>query len=305
MTTCQYMVVTKAVAAQYENLTYPAYREHLKLLGNSSIIAIGASALNAPVGLILAQYFQGNGVGEILSVFVVPEYRNQGIGSTLIGMMEDSLAQYDCQQAALVYIKSSSTATYLEKILQHRKWNEPQSRMLLAESNCLKLDNPDVIQYIEDCLQKSPLPADFTICPWSEVTSVELKKLQGQENIWYPSSLSPFQEVAIIEHTNSLGLRYQNEIVGWMITHRSTPNTIRYTSLFVREDLQRFGRAIPPWTLLFKSFFLQAHHSPVPNCSFTVLDGNDKMLRIINRRISPFLSSIRHSMGTTKFLTVL
>lgn len=303
MATYEYVILTKAVAEQYQNLTYPAYREHLKYLDNSTI-AIGVNTPDAHVGLILAKFYQSRGAGEILSIFVVPEYRQQGIGGELLKMMENLLTQCGCEQVSLVYLKGGAT-TYLEKILLQREWGSPQSRMMLAQSDCIRADNPSVMSAIEDCLRRSPLPEAFTICPWSQVTPSELNTIKQHENIWYPDVLSPFQDEDIIEHTNSLGLRYQHEVVGWMITHRSAPDVIRYTSLFVREDLQRVGRAIPPWVLLLKSFFLQAHHSQTAKGSFTVIDGNDRMLRIVNRRIAPFLSSVRHSMGATKSLKIL
>ena len=37
----------------------------------------------------------------------------------------------------------------------------------------------------------------------------------------YPAVLSPFQEEERIEPSTPIGLRYNNEVVGWMITHRT------------------------------------------------------------------------------------
>jgi GNAT superfamily N-acetyltransferase len=299
--THKYEVLSSAQVDFYQSLTYPAYRNQLQNCDGSSILAIGVDDELRPIGLVLAKYSSVERRGEILSVFVLPDRRTQGIGSELLDRMEQLLAQQGCLEVSLVFVPNATTASF-EHMLARGNWRIPQPRMLLAESDCVRWDNQNLVDTWQDYLRRSPLPPAFEIFPWAEVLPQELEKIHSQEDIWYPAILSPCQEIESIEHTNSLGLRHQGEIVGWMVTHRIAPDKIRYTSLFIREDLQRVGRAVPSWTMLAESILLQAKHNQVARASFTVWDNNGKMLRIVHRRIAPFLHSARYSMGTSKAL---
>ncbi|NET42698.1 hypothetical protein [Okeania sp. SIO2B3] len=46
----------------------------------------------------------------------------------------------------------------------------------------------------------------------------------------YPTSLSPFGNTPA-EPLNSLGLRYETQLVGWMVTHRVATDAIRYSTM--------------------------------------------------------------------------
>lgn len=69
----------------------------------------------------------------------------------------------------------------------------------------------------------------FTFFPWQEITPEERLNLQKQQetSLWIPDELSPFKHEENLEPLNSLGLRYEGEVVGWVITHRLSPDTIR------------------------------------------------------------------------------
>ena len=115
----------------------------------------------------------------------------------------------------------------------------------------------------------------------------------------YPEILSPWSDEEIIEPLNSLGLRYEDQVVGWMITHRVAENTIRYTKMFVRKDLQSLGRAI---SLLAKAIKLQLETREDSKAVFTVFADNTEMIRFVNKRLAPYLNSIRQSWGASKVL---
>ena len=149
-------------------------------------------------------------------------------------------------------------------------------------------------------MHKYSLPTSFSAFLWSELTKNERMIIQQKQEAeqWYPESLSPFQDEEIIEPLNSLGLRYKGEVVGWMITHRLTPDTIRYTSLFIRQDFQNLGRAIP---LLAKAIYLH-NSSKVTKGIFVVEIENKPMCRFVKRRMAPYLTSITETRETFKLL---
>ena len=84
-----------------------------------------------------------------------------------------------------------------------------------------------------------------------------------------------------------------------MITHRISENTIRYTKLFVKEELQSIGRGI---TILGRAIKLHINHPEVNQGSFTVEIENEKMVEFTERRLKPYLDSFRKSFISSKLI---
>ncbi|MEA5564978.1 GNAT family N-acetyltransferase [Anabaena sp. UHCC 0399] len=281
----------------YEKLTYPNFRPRLRNIDtDQSIVAIGVNQGSQPVGLILAETSHHQRIGEILSLFVIPEHRGYGLGKTLLTYIEEELAEHGCSQANLVYVPNSTTP-YLEKILKQCHWSTPQLRMLVCSAPIINMKDASWLKLADALL------SGYSIFPWMELTTQEKESIQTQQanSRWYPDILSPWTEPEIIEPLNSLGLRFQNQVVGWMITHRVAVDTIRYTKLFVREDLQRLGRAIP---LLAKAIQLQLVTVADTKAVFTIVADNTPMVKFMHKRIFPHQLSIRQSWGTTKVFNI-
>ena len=119
---------------------------------------------------------------------------------------------------------------------------------------------------------------------------------------WFPDQLNPFQDEAFIEPLNSLGLRYKGEIVGWMITHRTARDTIRYTAIYIREDLQEFGLAIP---LLIESIKRQVgnEEDPVDKATFIAFMEMKAMVRFVRRYMAPYVDELNDSVETTRMFS--
>lgn len=288
-------LINSANVEQYEKLTYPPYRHHLKNVNkDKSITTISLGLNDRAIGLILVKYSQVKNKAEILSLFVIPEYRNRGIATQLLLLIEQELVRRKCQQVSLTYIANETTLA-LKEILTKYNWSSPTPRMLICSGK---------IESIKDALWLNcdrKLPSKYEIFLWRDLNDNEKKIIQKsqQSNPWYPELLSPFKEEKIMENNNSLGLRYKKEIVGWMITHRIAEDTIRYTSLFVRKELQSIGRSIP---LLTRAIKLQIEIPEIPQASFTVVLENKQMIKFVERRIQPYLTSFRQSFVTTKNL---
>jgi GNAT superfamily N-acetyltransferase len=284
----KFVTLNNATAASYERLTYPTYRPRLSALDHDgSTVAMGVHLDSQSIGLILAETSTDLKSAEILSLFVVPEYRGHGLGKTLLAYMEEELYQRGCSQLNLVYV-SNETTPALERILKQCNWSNPQLRMLVCSGPISNIKDASWLKL------HNLLPSGYTIFPWVELTQQERELIQKQQasSVWYPEILSPFQQEETIEPLNSLGLRYQNQVVGWMITHRVAADTVRYTKLFVREDLQPLGRAI---SLLSAAIKLQLESRETTKAVFTVVANNTPMVRFVYRRLAPYLSSVRQS----------
>ena len=276
----------------YGSMTFPSFRPLLRALyPQGQVVAIGASWCGQPVGLALARMLPG-GNSEVLSMFVAAPHRGRGVGTALLTSLEQALSERGSVGGELVYMTGKPSTGALERLLRKCGWPPSRTRMLVCKGDKKILEAPWMREY--------RLPSSFSIFPWREITEEEraaLRRSQERER-WIPEYLAPFQHEQTMERLNSLGLRYGNQVVGWLITHRVAPDTVRFTSLFVRKDLQKMGRAVP---LVVEAINRQGrelgHDSYV---IFSVRSDNTPMMRFTKRHFAPYLASMTETRGTSK-----
>ena len=227
---------------------------------------------------------------ELLSLFVQAEYRNQGIATNLLNKIEQILAQRGCQKVTIVYMTGKPTTPVLEHLLQKYHWSKPESRMLVCKTDIRILNAPWIEMY-------EKLPSSFTIFPWCELTDREratIQKQQEQEN-WIREDLIPFKYEQDMEALTSLGLRYQGQVVGWLISHRIAPDTIRYSCGWVKEDLQKTGCLL---ALIVKASKRQAR-AKIPNALWSVPVEFANKVRF-DQFMRDYFSSVAETRGAFK-----
>lgn len=273
---------------RWGSLVFPRLDQRAAEL-RAPLVAVLALAESGPVGLALAQLLPEQRAAEILSCFVLPEHRGRGIGRRLIGSMERALARQGVATAQLAFRDAWSGTPALRRILDQRGWEPPQPRLLLGKSTQ---------KLFADAawLDRARVPPRFSIVPWMAVTEAEraaLRETQGEQP-WYPELLSPFQLPERVELLNSLALRRDRDVIGWIITHRLDQRTIQYTSLFVRPPFQR--RAVA----LLAASIRRQQASDLPFGIFQVALDNAAMARFARRRLAPYLSSLHTLYATSK-----
>lgn len=299
-------ILEQDTAVNYEELTYSYYRRLLQeLTPEKSVVAIGVELESEPIGLILATYWNSSDdstiYAKILSLFVVPSYRYQGLGKALLGRMETELQSRGCSEVSLSYLESPNSPT-LEKILNQSNWTAPNTTALICYASRVKLEQasqPHLIEYLEKLKKK--LPPSYTIFFWRDLTAQERDAIESQmQTDPLVRRFNPFIEESKIEPLNSLGLRYQDRIIAWMITHRTAPDTIRYTQLFVAPDFQPLSRSI---LMLIKSILIHVEKAPeATKATWRTEINNPPMVNFIYRRLAPYLDEIRKSFVSTKSL---
>jgi len=271
-------------ALKFDAFTFPKLSQNHQIKGQ--LMATTASLGQELVGMAIAD-IQAN-FAEVISLFVSENHRQRGIATQLVAGMEQGLTQGKIKLVQFGYRSNWQSVAIIERILQKQAWATPVIARIVCKSDARIAQAP--------WLHKYKLPPKFTIFPWSELTTSEKKKLQKAS--WYPKNLTPFQEENKLEYANSLGMRYGGEVVGWIVTHRTAPHTIQYTSLFVKQQFQPFGRAI---FLLAESIKLQLANG-TPNYVFMVDMDHQQMMRFVERRLKPFLTSIVEYRGCFKEL---
>ena len=275
----------------YNHLSFPKIQPRWsRQQPKGQLVGIVADVAGEKVGLVLAEVFstqpQTPPEVEVISLFVLPDYRHQGIGRGLIKTLEMGLTALGCGQIKLIYKSTVITNLALEPLLKRQKW-QTQVNFLLGKTTTEKVSQAP-------WLKKYPLPNKFTVFPWSELTDADQKQI---ENLDYPTALSPFSNTPA-EPLNSLGLRYENQLVGWMVTHRVASDAIRYSTMFVDKRFQRLGRGI---SLLSQSILRQVD-STVPYCLFAISQENPQMLKFVHRHLEPYVMEVTNSYVAFKQL---
>jgi GNAT superfamily N-acetyltransferase len=274
--------------AAYQEMTFPRFRQLLEDFSNyTDLIVIRATdADNTPAGMGLAFHAPGTEKAEIGSVYILHEFRRKGVGTALWEYLEKTLHDRQCRSAEVYYDSEMASTPALERILAKLDWNTPQIFRMFYKA--------DIREMMKAPWNNYRLPEEFAVFPWTELTEAEreeiLRRQEAEE--WYPEILSPFRDEEFTEPVVSVGVRYRGEVAGWMICHRVSENTVRYSKLFVRKDLQRMGRAIP---LLAES--LRRHDASsgenIPQYALWQVEyDNVFMMNFVKRRVMPHICEI-------------
>lgn len=241
-------------------------------------VAVGAEALGQPIGLALAELFPSR-YAEVLSLYVAPPWRADGLGTELLSRLERELVARGAALADLLYTTGTATTTALESALRRLGWPEPERRMLVCRFRPERiLEAP--------WLAPQVFPAAFEVFPWADLRASE--RLALADRGWYPRDLDPLAEETTLEPCTSLGLRYRGELAGWLITHRVDADTVRYTTGFVRGDLQRTARLIPLGRLAMQ----RQVAAGIPFGTWAVSFGRLRMVRLVRGRLAPYLERV-------------
>jgi hypothetical protein len=194
--------------------------------------------------------------------------------------LEQVVRQRGCTNALLVYVAGKATTPGLERLLQTCGWGTPEPRMLICRCNRAMRS--------ATWIDRAALPKAFTIFPWAELTDAERQTIQQTQAAapWIPESLVPFHYEASMEPLNSVGLRYQGEVVGWVITQRFKPDTICYSCSFVRQDMQQRGRIIPLFAEAIKRHYSQPE---IPNATWVVPHCYPGMVQFVYHRMAEYM----------------
>ena len=290
-------MTVEAAVQEYEALTFPSIRKQAAARSiTEPLVTMAASHHGQFIGLALAEVLPAGDAARVLSLFVAPGHRRKGVGATMLVHLERALAREGCIHASLAYRSNWKNVPAIERLLEKRGWPPARTRLLICKTT--------MEQIAQAPLDRVSLPNGFTIFPWTELTTEEeeeIRRRQEQEDGgWYPQTLTPFQVEERMEPLNSLGLRHKGQVVGWMITHRTTPDTIQYTSLFVDAKLQNLGRALPLVTEAVRRQMAVADE--IPRAIFQVEVENESAMKFVNRRVRPYMTSVTELRRSRKRL---
>lgn len=250
-------------------------------ISSAEIYGIAAHDTEANLlGLALATYRRYGSFAKLLELRLTHslDTSNIAMAAYLLQQLEELLRQQNCR--VITYLMHGNSPL-LETLFRQSGWSVPR----LSIVKCDFKTHSFKPTWLKKVLAQA-LPNGFELFPWTALTAPEnkqLKHLQAEDA--FPLYVSPFHDEHLIEPLNSLGLRYQGVVVGWMITNRVDATTIRYESLYIDK---RYRYSSLPGRMLATSISLQLD-SDIENGILEMnLDQVDqRWLNFVKRRLLP------------------
>jgi uncharacterized protein (TIGR03032 family) len=277
---CTDMTVS-ALCRTYSALTFPPIADRAQ--GGrlrEPLLCVTANLRGECLGMAVAEPRE-EGTVRIISLFVRPEHRRQGLGRLLLRSLEKVARANSARRMEILYRADWPGSQAVERLLTAQEWSAPAGHSLQCKTTADRIAKAPWIH----TLQPGP---GFSIFPWTQLAAAERSGLLARRDR-HPAVLSPFQEEERLEPCNSLGLRSGSAVVGWMITHRTRPDTIQYTSLYVEPAVRR-GKPGIGMALLARSICLQIE-ADIPRGIFLVRMDNQHGLNLTRRHLAPYLQS--------------
>jgi GNAT superfamily N-acetyltransferase len=275
----QFFAAETPLPRELLGMTFPFLHARL-VTRDPRVAAVVLMAGKGHAGLALAS-MEGPGTAEVLSLGIVEAQRRRGLGTVLLQALEQLLARRGARQFRIAWDSALPSAPALERVLQKRGWTAPRREMQFAQITGDMAGSPWVARAI------GKLPASFSLFPWAELSAQEAMALR-EHQAEVPAEFRPFDESesAPLDPHTSVGLRVEDEVAGWMITHRVAPDLVRYTSLFVRD---RWRTPTITFALLAEAMRrCPAAHGPAMRGSLAVRTQNAPMLKLLERKFRPF-----------------
>jgi len=288
-------------------MTFPAYRHLLELRPALRLLSepaqppvqpFAAAASNDAgevVGLALAELpLTGDSPPELLSLFVKREERNRGLGTELLRYLEEQVGGRGFGELRTVYTAGKPSIAAFERVLAKRGWAEPAPRTLSVR---LSVDQALSLPWLDRYRVRS----GCEIFPWAELTDDERRalRLSQEQQGWITKDLVPWRyDVLGFEPFTSLGMRCDQDVVGWVINHRSAEATLRFTCSYIRKDLGRRGRILP----MFSASIKRMKAAGFTACTFVAPIRHATMVAFVRRWVEPWASLVSQTLGSEKIL---
>lgn len=268
--------LTEATLAPFAALTYPSLAPGTAAWRrlNGELLGISASQNGTLVGLALAECTpEGN--AQLVSLFVSPPQRRQGIGTRLIAYLSSFLRQQGQASISVSYQAPHHQPGPLDRLLPRLGWSMPQQTFLLLEGQAAQLAS---IPWPE----RFPFPAGYQLKPWRADYAATATQFHAGDD------LTAAMQSSQLDAQASLVLLHDNTPVGWVLVDRTSANATRISSLFVAKGHRARGQALT----LLTSAFRQQHAAGIPIARAAVAPHSQAMLRLVNRHLGQHLKTI-------------
>lgn len=204
-----------------DKLTFP--RLSGKRNVGDTLMAVAVITGNKMIGLSILEKTSTSEF-NILTLFVVPEWRRRGVGNSIFTTI-DNFLKINKARATINFQSNYKSEKDLRSLLTKYAWSLPRDVMLLSR---LSVENLCDASWYK--LQK--LPKGYSVVTWDKLNEEDVYKLQ-KINTRVPDLLSPFQQPDKRIPDLSLIL-FRNEIpVGWIISLYQSEEVVERSCFYI------------------------------------------------------------------------
>jgi uncharacterized protein (TIGR03032 family) len=247
---------------------------------STPLLGVGVSLGKRLVGVAAASIPDDSGASHAYALGVLPPHRGQALGTELLERLENRVHKAGARVLECNFRASISSLPALERLLEKRNWEPPEVKRYLYKGKRSRVPE----SFLEELPRK---PARGTLFEWADLTVNERNdiaaRLASSSESAIPESLSPFQLGVEPDLECSVGLRHDDRVVGWMITHRIREDLLQYTTLYVEPDLR--GPGVGP-TLLAEAIRRHKQRTDIPRFIWMVDGEKDRVRQFVDLRLS-------------------
>ncbi len=270
----------------FRPLVFEQYQKYMQAVPPTPVLAVGVWINDRPRGVLLFLLPEKiEHRPSLLSIFVNPFYRRQGIGERLMQEGEELLQELGYKGAMGQYEQSYKMVAATEALLTKVGWSYEPFRFMYYSTH---------YKVLEDRLleRMTKLPTDYSFCLWETIRPEEeaFFKAKFERNEVSPQYF-PFDALhaAYLPHC-SLGIRYQGQLVGWMIMlPHHLPHHLYFANLYVLPEhaSKGFGLGMVYEATRLDRLALGAAYYPEKNIIlFQAFYENAPMVRTSEKRLA-------------------
>jgi len=288
-----YQVATVSLAQavqQFNQFTFPRIELQTKTrVIKEPLMMVVARNHQQYIGAILVENLD-NGVSKIISWYVLPPYRNLGVGKKLLAYTEKTLRKSNFENVHLTFRSDWKSMDVITQTLLTQKWEEPKTSLYICK---ISYDFYTELMQTE-WARKAKLPEDIELFLWKDITKEERQKIvdKKQKENWFEDAVFPFQNEDRTDYSTSTGFKYKGEVIGWMITNRSLSDTVEFSAAFMDQNykggsLRKQSLFLP---LLLKSIELGSQTGAKYGI-WQIAHQNQTMVRFVEKFLKPYLTT--------------
>jgi predicted GNAT family acetyltransferase len=95
----------------------------------------------------------------------------------------------------------------------------------------------------------------------------------------------------------SVGVRHDEQVAGWMITHRAGPDVLQFTCLYANPTLRGTGTGPALLGLAIRRYL---EETDLPRCIWMVDAEKKRMQQYVERRLAPVIDSTADEIAVHK-----